>query len=87
MAIGEATRFQPAKVLFFNVRAGYGKAITRTGRKVRVPLGALHEARLLTLDPGQEVYVSLDEHDHTRVEALRLPEPPVEQKPPAKKQK
>jgi cold shock CspA family protein len=87
MAIEERNRYEPARVLFFNVRAGYGKAITCTGRRVRVPLSALREARLLTLDPGQEVYVSLDEHDHTRVEALRLPEPPVEQKPPAKKQK
>ena len=62
-----------ATVLYFNPRRGYGMAIiTKSGRRVRIPLSAMKAAKLLTLEPGAKVYVQVDGHDRTRVEALQL---------------
>ena len=46
--------------------------IARSGRRVRIPLSAMKAAKLLTLEPGEKIYVQVDGHDRTRVEALQL---------------
>jgi len=87
MAIEERRHYESATVLYFDARRGTGRAITFTGRKVRIPLGAVREANIITLDEGDEIFVCLDEHNATRVDKMHLPVPAVEEKSPAKKAK
>lgn len=82
MSIAERAAFQIARVKFFNVRNGWGRAITRRdGRRVYIPLQALHDAGLVTLEPGAIIEVALDEIDQNHVERVRLTESAVEEKP------
>jgi cold shock CspA family protein len=75
MAIAEKTALQPAKVLFYDARHGYGKCIThRDGRKVYISFQAMRDAGLVTLTPGAVIEIGLDEFDERRVERVRLPE-------------
>jgi|HubBroStandDraft_6_1064221.scaffolds.fasta_scaffold1085389_2 hypothetical protein len=86
--IAEKPIFQPATVVYFDSRRGTGRCTLWTGRRARIPLSAMREARLITLDQGDSIFVSLDELDKGRVEVLRLPAPaPVEEKPVKKKKK
>ncbi len=80
MPIGEKSRFQPAHVQFFDPRRGYGRAFTKSGRRVYIPRQALIDEGLVTLEPGP-IEVSLDELNPSRVEQVRLPEPAPEEKP------
>lgn len=75
MAIEQQSRYEPAKVLYFDSRRGTGHCITRAGSKCRITSAAVSEANVTALDPDDEIFVRLDEHDRTRVEALHLPEP------------
>jgi hypothetical protein len=86
MTIGERSHFEPARVVYFDSRRGTGRCITQTGRHARIPLGAVRAASITVLDPGDEIYVSIDELNPTRVDALHLPEETVQQ-PPVKKKK
>jgi len=79
--IEEKSRYEPARVVYFDSRRGTGRAITQKGATVRIPLSAIREANLLVLDPGDEIYVALDEHDRARVDKLHLPEPALAKKP------
>jgi cold shock CspA family protein len=78
--------FQTARVLFFDPRKGYGRAITGLGRRVYIPAQAMSDAGLVALEPGTTVFVMLDEHRRTHVERIKLPElAPVAPKPTKKK--
>lgn len=75
MAIGEKTRFQSARVLFYNVRHGWGRAVTGSGRKVYIPRQALIDEGVVTLESGATIEVALDELNPQRAEHVRLPPP------------
>jgi len=66
--------FQSARVMFFNVRRGYGRVQTSDSR-VYLPLQALRDAGLLTLERDTVVEVKLDDQKPARVEQLRIPAP------------
>jgi hypothetical protein len=85
MAIEERHHYELARVVFFDARRGTGHAITLTGRKVRIPLGAVREAGVITLDAGDQIFVCVDEHDRTRVDRLCMPDPAAEKQPLTKK--
>ena len=62
---------KPARVVFYDPRRGCGAAVLiDDGRRVRIPLQAMHDARLITLDSGDVIYVELDDIDPRRVETL-----------------
>lgn len=85
MAIEERRYYEPARVIYFDSRRGTGRCHTKAGRTARIPLAAVREANLITLDPGDEIFVCLDERNPARVDRLHLPIPAREEKPTAKK--
>jgi hypothetical protein len=83
MPIEERSNFEQARVVYFDSRRGTGRCITRTGRHARIPLSAVRQANLITLDPGDEIFIVVDELNPQRVEKLTLPKP--EPRAPTKK--
>jgi cold shock CspA family protein len=83
MAIEETkSRYERARVLYFDSRRGEGYCLTQAGKKARIPLSAVNEANLITLDEGDEIQVCIDEHNRNRIDRLRLPEPAAAPEPP-----
>ena len=63
-----------ASVSRFDDRRGTGTAITCTGRKVRIPLCVLNDAKIVALSVGDVLFVELDPQDRGRVQAILLPD-------------
>jgi hypothetical protein len=64
-----------ATVTKYDDRRGSGQAVIKSsGKKVRIPLSALEDAKVVALSVGDEIYVTIDRLDRGRVEALRLPD-------------
>jgi hypothetical protein len=74
MAIETKAVFQSARLLFYDARRGWGRAVTNDGRKIYIPSQALIDAGVVTLDRGL-IEVMLDEHNPLRAESIRVPAP------------
>lgn len=75
----ESERLPPAdmqqlRVVTFSIRRGSGIGVLlNSGRRIRIQWGALREAGVTVLDPGDLIYVRLDPHDRDAASALFIP--------------
>jgi hypothetical protein len=70
-----ASKLIRATVQSYDPRRGSGRATSKSGKLLRIPLSAMREAQLYALEPGTEILVLLDEVDRHRIEVLRLVDP------------
>jgi hypothetical protein len=64
-----------ARVTKYDDRRGEGEAVLKaSGRKVRIPLAALREAKVVALSVGDEIYLALDGFDKRRADAIFVPD-------------
>jgi hypothetical protein len=87
MPIAEQTEYQSARVLFYDPRRGFGKAVTSFGRRVDITFQSVKDAGVITLERGAWIEVQLDAHRPARIERMRVPERAPIPAPPKKRTK